>query len=278
MSQNASKNSNLPLTAQQVIELIQQNIEIHWREETVDTFKTGDPDATVTGIVVTMVPTLDVLQEAVACGANLIIAHEPAFYGHFDGTAQLEAENDAVFIAKRNFIEENGLILWRFHDHWHWCQPDGILRGMVETLGWQEFQNPDNAKLFVLPPTTLEALASQLKKSLGIRALRIVGDDQLNITKAAFSAGFPGFDTQRGLLQSDEVEVLIMGEDHEWETIAYAYDAVTAKQRKALIILGHVPSEQGGMESCAHWLQSFLPPLPIHFVPTPEPFWVLPTP
>jgi len=274
---DTTSNSNSILTARQVIELIQQNVGVAWREETIDTFKTGNPDAVVTGVVVTMVPTLDVLQEAVERGANLIIAHEPAFYDHLDGTEGLAAEKDAVFLAKRDFIEKNELILWRFHDHLHWRQPDGVLQGMVETLGWQEFQNTDNPKLFVLPETTVETLASQLKNLLGIRALRIVGDGSLKITKAAFSAGFPGFDSQRSLLQSDDVEVLVMGEAHEWETIAYVYDAATAKQRKALIILGHTPSEQGGMEWCARWMESFLPPLPIHFVPTPEPFWVLPT-
>jgi len=38
----------------------------------------------VTGIAVTMMATLDVLQRAAANGQNLIITHEPTFYDHLD--------------------------------------------------------------------------------------------------------------------------------------------------------------------------------------------------
>ncbi len=43
---------------------------------------------------------------------------------------------------------------------------------------------------------------------------------------------------------------------------------------KALMIVGHIPSEQGGMRECARWLQSVLPPLRIEFIPSSEPFWL----
>ena len=52
--------------------------------QTVDTFKAGDPDTPVTGIAVTMMATLDVLQRAAANHQNLIITHEPTFFSHQD--------------------------------------------------------------------------------------------------------------------------------------------------------------------------------------------------
>ncbi len=55
--------------------------------------------------------------------------------------------------------------------------------------------------------------------------------------------------------------------------MAYAADAVTAKQRKALIVLGHVASENPGMEECARWMKGFVTEVPVEFVPTREPFW-----
>ena len=72
------------LTARQVLERITANIGVPWSEQTVDTFKDGDPDTPVTGVAVTMMATLDVLQRAAAAGANLIISHEPTFFGHLD--------------------------------------------------------------------------------------------------------------------------------------------------------------------------------------------------
>jgi len=262
------------LTSQQVIDRIKGHVGVDWHEPTVDTFKAGDPQAPVTGIAVVMMSTLDVLQRAAAAGSNLIITHEPTFYDHNDRTSDLEAENDAVLAAKQAFIKSHGLVIWRFHDYWHRRRPDGIQTGMVHKLGWDGRKLHRNDTLFVLPETTVAKLASDIKKRLGIRALRVVGVPEMKVTKVGLSAGFPGFAAQRHLLQSDDVQVLVMGEAHEWETIEYAVDAVTANRGKALIVLGHIPSEQAGMEECARWLKTFVTEVPITYISTPEPFWL----
>jgi putative NIF3 family GTP cyclohydrolase 1 type 2 len=267
--------NNQILTARRVVELIQSNIGVPWREETVDTFKSGNPDAPVQGVAVTMMATLDVLQQSVTCGANMVITHEPTYYGHGDNVEQMARENDALLALKQDFIEKHKLVIWRFHDHWHLRRPDGIQEGMIEKLGWKKYQNSEDDRLFVLPEIALEELATQLKQQLEIDALRVVGERGMKVAKVALSPGSPGFAPHRKLLQRDDVQVLVMGESHEWETIAYGYDASQAQLRKALIILGHVPSEQAGMEHCARWLQTFVSEVPIHFIPTPEPFWTV---
>ena len=261
------------LTARQVIERIQKNVGVTWRSQTVDTFKAGDPDTPVTGIATTMMATYDVLQRAAAAGDNLIITHEPTFYGHLDQTADLAKENDAVLATKQAFIEKHHLVVWRFHDHWHARTPDGIQTGMIRALGWEKFQNPDNNRLFVIPETTLDGLASSIKQSLGIRTLRVVGDPAMRVTKLALNPGYPGFPGERHMLQRDDVEVLVMGEGLEWETIEYGADAAAEGRHKALIILGHIPSEQAGMEDCARWLKGFVTEVPVEFIATAEPFW-----
>src|SRR4051812_27910827 len=78
------------LTARQVIERIQKEVGVPWQQQTVDTFKAGDPDTPVTGVATTMMATYDVLTRAAAEGKNLVITHEPTFYGHLDQTADLE--------------------------------------------------------------------------------------------------------------------------------------------------------------------------------------------
>ena len=123
------------LTARQVIERIQKNVGVTWHSQTVDTFKAGDPDTPVTGIATTMMATYDVLQRAAAAGDNLIVTHEPTFYGHQDETAVLAKENDAVLATKQAFIEKHHLVIWRFHDHWHARTPDGIQTVMIRALG-----------------------------------------------------------------------------------------------------------------------------------------------
>ena len=261
------------LTARQVIERIQKNVGVPWRAETVDTFKAGDPDTPVTGIATTMMATYDVLRRAAASGKNLIITHEPTFYNHEDKTSDFEKENDAVLATKQSFIAEHHLVVWRFHDHWHARRPDGIQTGMIRALGWEKFQNPSNNHLFVVPETTLEQLAGDIRQRLGIRTLRVVGDPAMRVTKLALNPGYPGFPAERHTLQRDDVQVLVMGEGLEWEIIEYGADAAAEGKQKALIILGHIPSEQAGMEDCARWLRTIVPEVPVDFVPTAEPFW-----
>ena len=131
------------VTAREVVTRIQRQVGVPWQSDTVDTFKAGSPDAPVSGIAVTMMATLDVLQRAVAAGDNLIITHEPTFFDHRDVSDQLpEKDDDPVLVAKRKFVADHNLVIWRFHDHWHARNPDGIEAGMVHALGWEKFQDP----------------------------------------------------------------------------------------------------------------------------------------
>src|SRR5262245_40059535 len=69
-----------PLTAQQVVDRIRANAGVPWREASGDGFKAGDPSTILTGVVTTVLPTLDVLRRAAAARRNLIVTHEPLFY------------------------------------------------------------------------------------------------------------------------------------------------------------------------------------------------------
>jgi putative NIF3 family GTP cyclohydrolase 1 type 2 len=152
-------------------------------------------------------------------------------------------------------------------------KPDGIQLGMVHALGWEKFQNIENEHLFTLPETTLEKLAADVAKKLDTPVVRVVGNPEMKVTKIAFSPGYAGFARETHALEMENVEVLLVGETREWETVEYAADAVTEGKRKALIIIGHVPSEQAGMEECARWLKTFVKNVPVEFVPTKQPFW-----
>lgn len=261
-------------TAREVVAAIQEHVGIPWQKETVDTFKAGNPDTPVMGIAVTMMATLDVLQRAAANGQNFVITHEPTFYNHQDVPDGMN-EADPVWKEKREFIEKHGMVVWRFHDHWHRRKPDGILAGMVHAMGWEKYQQEENPYLFTMPERTLETLAAEVAKKVGSPVLRVVGEPGMKVTRIAFSPGSAGFVRETHALEMDNVEVLLVGETREWETVEYAADAVSEGKRKALIVIGHVPSEQAGMEECARWLKTFVKDEPIEFVPTRQPFWTL---
>jgi putative NIF3 family GTP cyclohydrolase 1 type 2 len=262
------------VTARELVAEIQKQVGVEWKKDTVDTFKAGNPDTPVTGVAVTMMATMDVLQRASAKGLNFVITHEPTFYAHLD-TPEGVPEDDPVWAEKRAFIEKHGMVVWRFHDHWHMRKPDGIEAGNVHALGWEKFQRADNQYLFVIPETTLKELAKQVSEKLGSSVVRVVGDPDMKITKVAFSPGAAGSPREIRALEQDDVQVLMVGETREWETVEYAADAVSEGRKKALIVIGHIPSEQPGMEECARWLKGFVKDVPVEFVPAKQPFWTV---
>ena len=262
------------ITAREVVAEIQKQVGVEWKTETVDTFKAGNPDTAVTGIAVTMMATMDLLQRASDKGLNFVITHEPTFYAHQDIPEGMP-ESDPVWAEKRAFIEKHGMVVWRFHDHWHMRSPDGIEAGMVRLLGWEKFQKPENQFLFVMPETTVKKLAEEVASKLDSPVVRVVGDPDMKVTQVGFSPGAAGFQTETHALERDDVQVLLVGETREWETVEYAADAQTQGRNKALIVIGHVPSEQGGMEECTRWLRQFAKQVPVEFVATKEPFWTV---
>jgi len=262
------------ITAREVVAEIQKQVGMEWQKDTVDTFKAGNPDTPVTGVAVTMMATMDVLQRASGRGLNFVITHEPTFYAHLD-TPEGMPESDPVWAEKRAFIEKHRMVVWRFHDHWHMRKPDGIETGMVRSLGWGKFQKPENQYLFVMPETTVKRLAQEVANKLASPVVRVVGNPEMKVTKVGFSPGAAGVQRETQALERDDVQVLLVGETREWETVEYAADAVTQGRNKALIVIGHVPSEQGGMEECRLWLKGFVKEVPVEFVATKEPFWTV---
>jgi putative NIF3 family GTP cyclohydrolase 1 type 2 len=261
------------LTARQVLERIKTNIGVPWMDQTVDTFKDGDPVTPVTAIAVTMMATFDVLKRAAALGANLVITHEPTFFGHLDELAPLETAHDSLTAVKRAFIRDHRMVVLRMHDHWHRRKPDAIQAGMTRALGWQRFVRPENEHLYTLPETTLGQLATTVRDKLGAPTLRVLGDPKRRVSKVAMAPGFAGFPTHLVALRRDDVQVLVIGEAHEWETVEYVADAAAAGMDKALIVVGHIPSEQAGMEDFAQWLAPLVKETTVRFVPAVDPFW-----
>jgi len=238
---------------------------------TVDIIKEGDPKTKITGIVTCMFATMEVLQKAVETNCNLIIVHEPLYYNHLDNTEQFQ--NDAVFLAKKKYINDNKLVIWRFHDYIHRINPDGILTGMIEKFGWQKYVDASNPFQFIFPKRTLTDLLEDLKGSFPESSFQVVGDPKMELTNVAFVPGASGSQAHIRRLNDKKIDVVIAGEVPEWETYEYTRDAVSQGKNKAIIFLGHINSEESGMKYCATWLKGFVKDIPISFVECGSSFW-----
>jgi putative NIF3 family GTP cyclohydrolase 1 type 2 len=238
---------------------------------TVDVIKEGSPDTPVTGIVTTMFATMDVLKQAVSKNCNLIIVHEPLYYNHRDETSQLK--NDPVFLEKQHYIRDHKLVIWRFHDYIHSMKPDGVELGMVAKLGWKDYTVKGGLDQFRLPETTLKELLKNLKLTFPKYTFYVIGDPEMKLTNIRLAPGAPGSTLHIELLEKDNVDVLLAGESPQWETYEYARDAVSQGRKKAVIFLGHVASEEAGMDYCSQWLKTFLTNIPVYFVESGPSYW-----
>lgn len=261
-------------TIQDVIDLIIASVPGAPREGSVDVFKCGDPSREVTGIVTTFMASMDVLQKAVELGANLVIAHEPLFYEHHDETGWLE--DDPIYQRKRDFLTENRLTVWRFHDYWHMHEPDGILTGVVRALGWEAYQQAEQGgSVLVVPQMTVAALAAIVKEKLGLTVTRIVGDPQQRCARVGLLLGAPGGNWQIAAFHHWQVDVLICGETSEWQTCEYVRDANSMGYNKTLMIVGHAKSEEEGMNYLTEWLQPKVAEIPITYLAVGDPITIL---
>jgi putative NIF3 family GTP cyclohydrolase 1 type 2 len=256
------------MTAQDIVTRIREKLAgqgIAWRTETVDSFKAGNPGAEVSGIATTGMATLAVLKRAAKAGRNFVITHEPTFYSHQDQTASLE--RDSTYQAKQRFIREQNLVVWRFHDHAHAIRPDPLVVGSARMLGWSSYASPTEPRIYVISPTTLRQLAGDVAARLKGRAIRVAGDPGMKVTRVALGPGYgvPALTTN--------FDVAVGGEAAEsGGNPEYIEDAAAEGQPKGVILLGHMMSEDWGMQEVAEWLRAFMTEVPIEWVPAGEPF------
>ena len=205
----------MAITAQEVVGRIQQKLGTGWKDSSVDTFVAGNRAVEVKGVVTTFAPSLEVLRKAVASGKNMIISRESPFWtraagqsrpgtggtgpggaGGEAGRGPASMDSDPVYRIKRDYIAANNLVVYRFFDNWNARQPDPQLQGLAKALGWEKYYKPSggvpwstNNGFFAIPPATLKETAQNIKKQLPVKSLRVGGDPNIRVTKAALSHG-----------------------------------------------------------------------------------------
>jgi putative NIF3 family GTP cyclohydrolase 1 type 2 len=258
------------LTVQQIIDLILKEIPGESEEKTVDTIKAGKPDQVVTGIVTTMFATVDVIRKAIELKANFIIAHEPTFYNHLDETSWLE--NDKVLAFKLDLLKEHVITVWRFHDYWHRHDPDGVRMGVLTDLGWDHYYDAKNPRMITIPVMPLKEVITHVKKKLGIKNVRFIGDLSQPCQRILLMPGASGGRSQIRAFSAEQPDLLICGEVAEWETSEYIRDLQAMGVRKSLVILGHSQSEEPGMQWLVRWLQPKVPSIKVSHIASNNPF------
>lgn len=253
-----------PVTVGQVMDRFISQVPNAPFPNTVDTLKAGNRDIQVTGIVTTMFATVELIRKAIALNANFIIAHEPTFYNHADETKWLE--HDDVYHYKVDLLKKHNIAIWRNHDYIHSLTADGVVKGAIDQLGWQKFGTASQY-VYNLPPTTLANIIAHVKQSLNIQMVRYIGNPQQVCKSAIFMPGSAGGQRQIEAISQYQPDVALCGELSEWETAEYIRDARASGKTTALIVLGHIASEEPGSAFMAQWLKQHVPQVKTTHIP-----------
>jgi putative NIF3 family GTP cyclohydrolase 1 type 2 len=252
------------MTAAQVVDIIKKHLNMTWNDKTYrDTFKAGDPNTAVKGIASCFMSTFDVIKKAHAQGLNFVITHEPTFWTDADLIEPIK--NDPMYLEKLHYVENNGMVVWRIHDHWHRYIPEPMTQGMEGLLGWKEAESGKRFYKFD-QPRKLRDVAEEVAVKLYTRSVRILGDPELMISTVA-----RGGHTLSGNIEAlNEADVAIASEIREWESVEYMRDLIATGAKKGFVVLSHEAGEEEGMVVFTKWMKNVTPDIRTVFISTDD--------
>ena len=271
------------ITASDLAQRISTNSGVNLADKSVDGFKAGDESVIVHGVAVTAMATMEVVRQAVKSGLNLVISLEPTFYGRTDAKANVTvqgpggrgiiAQDDPVLVAKRQFLQSNGVVIYRLHDQWTDRKQNEHAIALAKAMGWTRAASGlDAATKYEIAPTSLSEIVPQVRTKLkSTGGLRVIGDPATKIRRVTV---MPGVQTIAQLVAKlPSTDLILTGETRDWEGPEYVGDASTAGLNKGLITVGKVVSEDPGMRACADWMKTFINEVPVQWIPAGEAYW-----
>lgn len=253
------------MTAREVAAFVENLVDRPGQE---DRFRWGDANQECTGVLVTWMATMEAIAAAASSGCNMIICHESLHFPYEHISPGLEHYTTwTVNRLRLTALAKHDIVLYQSHNMLdRFC----IWRDFTEVLGLKDpFAARDAYYVQVFPfaPCTLGSLVQEVKRRLGMAVVRVAGDPEQMVSKAACPWGGVGLSLNMGAIEAmiaAGADVLIAGECDEY-AMRYALDAGVP-----MIETSHAGSENPGLKHFAEHLQGHFPALRVvfHEVPT----------
>ena len=247
---------------------------------TCDVIIGADPEMECTGIAISIAPTVEVIRKAIGIRANFIFIHEPTFFSGYDDDCGWLEGND-VYEEKKALLEDNGIVVFRDHDHMHAHKPDGIFTYIMKQFGWDKYlvEMGTWRQVFRLPETTLGDLVRHIRSRTGLETIRFIGNPDAKVSTIGFCGHlFPNDDSNWSnnaqVTAAWPYDVIIPGEIVEWTLPLYISEAAALGKAKGMILPGHFVQEEAGVRWAGDWLIRPVTgdELPITFIPAGDMF------
>jgi putative NIF3 family GTP cyclohydrolase 1 type 2 len=253
-------------------------------EPSVDRIVVGDGAIVVRGVAVMWMPTWAALRAAHAKGLNVVIAHEPTFYTHFDldGFEAAWAELPAVAreavtatgAAKRRWIEEHGMVVIRCHDVLDTmpggvvdCLVAGLTRESAAELRLDVAEVTEPAPRYrvarLKEPTRAGEVARRLAVAfgkIGQPGVAFYGDADRMVRSLGLGTGY-GNDPWKHLAHGAEMALAIDDRIKSWTEPVWAEDA-----GYPLVVVNHGTSEEWGVRRLAEIVAAAHPQLRVELI------------
>lgn len=250
------------MTAQQISEALHALWPHCDPSKTVDRVIAGDPQREAKGVAVCWMPYSSTLREAAERGANIVVAHEPTFFDHFElrnqpGHPRMERAKDQ----KLRLIDELGITILRCHDVWDAIPEVGTPFMWGPYLGLQKLVASQRyLHVYEIPETTAlaftQAIATRTAKA-GQSTLEFYGDPDRVITKVGIGTGCC---SEAMALYDLGADLAVSVDDiaRAWIVGEYCNDS-----GDPLIVVNHGVSEDCAMESLKDAVQNMIPGIPV---------------
>ena len=256
----------------ELIDIIKSKHNGTWNGKAIDEATTrdkilyGNPDVECTGIVTTCFASSDVIRKAHELGANFIICHEALFWNHGDHTDWLK--DNKTFQAKKQLLDETGIVVWRNHDYIHsgidvdgkWV--DGIFYGVMQEMGWEKYLACDASRpmYYEFEDATVESLADEIIEKMELDGLRIIGRTEGNVRNLMIVSHLIGGQDNQilAMIEDKNVDAIITMEMTDFTVNEYIRDSAMLGIPKTIFAAGHFNTEEPGMKYFAKYLPKMI--------------------
>jgi putative NIF3 family GTP cyclohydrolase 1 type 2 len=245
-------------------------------EPSVDKVIVGDPDTKITRIGTAWMPYWSTLKEAKNRGVNTMVVHEPTFYTHRDleetqwdhlgapsPARELYLEQVA---AKKQWIEENAMVVLRCHDVLDKIGQYGIPFAFGRALGFKDsdlISSKTYYNVYGIETTPAMEVARQIAaklKGVGQPGVAFYGDENYPVKSVGLGTGCICDPMQFMDLEMD-LAIAIDDSVSTWKQTTFAEDT-----GRPLVVVNHGTTEEFGMKELSVQLNASLAPIEtLHF-------------
>jgi putative NIF3 family GTP cyclohydrolase 1 type 2 len=240
------------------------------RERRVLGFRFGNPEIDVTDVGVAWFLSLEVIQEAIKEGLNLLLIHEPGLFyeNRSPWHTTLLLDTNPVNLKKKQLLIENNICVYTAHSNWDLQEQVGNQPTFAKALGFtKEIKRDIAVGVFEIPPTSFSDLIDKVKTAVGLEHMRVQGDHDKLIKTVV--VGFGGMGYGVDAILANHADAGIFGELGEFSFIA------AREANVAIIETTHLVSESIGFHSVVEVMKKRVPSMRIEFLEVPFAYeWV----